>query len=73
MSEEFDNAFGKCYKQVDSYTPVDAIFLQFSNTLNTTPNERSTWKVKSMKIKDSILAWIQDWLSERKTKNDSER
>ena len=51
---------------VGANIPVNAINLDFSKTFDTVPHKRLIGKLKSMKIIESLAAWIENWLPERK-------
>jgi len=51
---------------VDANKPVDAIYLDFSKAFDTVPHKRLIKKLESLKINDTIIVWIQNWLAGRK-------
>ena len=53
-------------KLVDEGHSVDVIYLDFSKAFDKVPHERLLSKMKSAGIDGNFLAWIRDWLSNRK-------
>ena len=51
---------------VYSDTSVDAIYLNFSKAYDTVPHKCFIKRLKPMKINESLVVWIGNWLLERK-------
>ena len=52
--------------EVDRGNPVDTIYLDFSKAFDKVPHQRLLAKLKSHKISDNVLTWIEHWLMDRK-------
>jgi len=52
--------------QLDIGTQVDAIYTDFAKAFDTVPHRRLLCKLKSYNINDTLLAWIQNFLCDRK-------
>ena len=52
--------------EVDRGNPVDTIYLDFSKAFDKVPHKRLLAKLKSHKISDNVLTWIEHWLIDRK-------
>ena len=51
---------------LDSGAQVDAIYTDFAKAFDTVPHQRLLSKLKSYNINDKLLAWIQNFLCDRK-------
>ena len=51
---------------LDSGAQVDAIYTDFAKAFDTVPHRRLLSKLKSYNINDKLLAWIQNFLCDRK-------
>jgi len=51
---------------LDSGAQVDAIYTDFAKVFDTVPHRRLLCKSKSYNINDKLLAWIQNFLCDRK-------
>ena len=51
---------------VDEGSPVDEIYLDFQKTLDKVPHQRLILKLKSHGMGNSIINWIEQWLTDRK-------
>ena len=52
--------------RVDKGEPVDVVYLDFQKAFDKVPHQRLLLKVKNHGIGGNILAWVEDWLSNRK-------
>ena len=62
---------GLCYleeitKWVDEGSPVDVIYLDFQKAFDKVPHQRLILKLKSHGMGNSIINWIEQWLTDRK-------
>ena len=53
-------------KWVDNGSPVDVIYLDFRKAFHKVPHQRSIRKLKSHGIGNSIINWIEHWLTDRR-------
>ena len=53
-------------KWVDDGSPVDAIHLDFQKTFDKVPHQRQILKLKSHGMGNSIINWIEQWLTDRR-------
>ncbi len=53
-------------KWVVEVSPVDAIYLDFKKSFDKVPHQRLILKLKSHGMGNSIINWIEQWLTERK-------
>jgi len=51
---------------LDSGVQIDAIYTDFAKAFDTIPHRRLLSKLKSYNINDKLLAWIQNFLCDRK-------
>ena len=58
--------FEKITGHVDDGDCVDAIYLDFSKAFDKVPITKLISKLKAHGIDGSLLAWISDWLTNRK-------
>ena len=50
---------------LDNKIPVDVIYLDFAKAFDTVPHRRLLHKLEAYGIKDNLLLWIKDFLSDR--------
>ena len=53
-------------KWVDEGSPVDVIYLDFQKAYDNVPHQRLILKLKSHGMGNSIINWIEQWLTERR-------
>ena len=53
-------------KWVDDGSPVDVIYLDFRKAFYKVPHQRLILKLKSHGMGNSIINWIEQWLTDRK-------
>ena len=53
-------------KMVDQGHSVDVVYLDFAKAFDKVPHQRLALKCKAHGISGDVLAWISEWLSERK-------
>ena len=53
-------------KWVDDGTPVDVIYLDFQKAFDKVPHQRLIRKLKSHGMGNSIINWIEHWLTDRR-------
>ena len=58
--------FEEITKWVDEGSPVDVIYLDFQKAFDKVPHQRLILKLKSLGMGNSIINWIEQWLSDRK-------
>ena len=58
--------FEEITKWVDEGSPVDAIYLDFQKAFDKVPHQRLILKLKSRGMGNSIINWIQQWLTDSK-------
>ncbi len=58
--------FEEINKWVDDGSPVDVIYLDFKKAFDKVPYQRLLLKLKSHGMGDSIINWIEQWLTNRK-------
>ena len=58
--------FEEITKWVDEGSPVDVIYLDFQKAFDKVPHQRLILKLKSHGMGNSIINWIEQWLTERK-------
>ena len=66
MPNKFVMFFGKITKWVDDGSPVDVINLDFQKPFDKVPHQRLILKLKSHGMGNSIVNWIEQWLTDRK-------
>ena len=52
-------------KLVDDGSPVDVIYLDFQKAFDKVPHQRLVLKLKSHGMGNSIVNWIEQWLTDR--------
>ena len=53
-------------KWVDDGSPVDVIYLDFQKAFDKVPHQRLISKLKSHGMGNSLINWIEQWLTDRK-------
>ena len=53
-------------KWVEEGSPVDVIYLDFQNAFDKVPHQRLILKLKSHGMGNSIINWIEQWLTDRR-------
>ena len=53
-------------KWVDDWSPVDVIYLDFRKAFDKVPHQRLILKLKSHGMGNSIINWIEQWLTDRR-------
>ena len=53
-------------KWVDDGSPVDVIYLDFQKAFDKVPHQRLTRKLKSHDMGNSIINWVEQWLTDRR-------
>ena len=53
-------------KWIDEGSPVDIIYLDFQKTFDKVPHQKLLLKLKAHGIRDGIIDWIEQWLTDRK-------
>ena len=51
---------------VDNGEPVDVVYLDFQKAFDKVPHQRLLHKIKVHGVTGNVLAWIEDWLTNRK-------
>ena len=62
----FYGFFEEIAKWVDEGSPVDVIYLDFQKAFDKVPHQRLILKLKSHGMRNSIINWIEQWLTDRK-------
>ena len=58
--------FEEITKWVDEWSPVDIIYLYFQKAFDKVPHQRLILKLKSHGMGNSIINWVDQWLTERR-------
>ena len=58
--------FEEITKWVDEGSPVDIIYLDFQKAFDKVPHQRLILKLKSHGMGNSIINWIEQWLTDRR-------
>ena len=58
--------FEEITKWVGEGSPVDVIYLDFQKAFDKVPHQRLLLKLKSHGMGNSIINWIEQWLTDRK-------
>ena len=66
MPNKFVMFFEEITKWVDDGSPVDVIYLGFQKAFDKVPHQRLILKLKSHGMGNSIINWIEKWLTDRK-------
>ena len=53
-------------KWVDDGSPVDVVYLNFQKAFDKVPHQRLLIKLKAYGIGESMINWIQAWLTDRR-------
>ena len=53
-------------KWVDNGSPVDVVYLDFQKAFDKVPHQRLLIKLKAYGIGESMINWIQAWLTDRR-------
>ena len=51
---------------MDDGSPVDVIYLDFQKAIDKVPHQRLIRKLKSHGMGNSIINWIEQWLTDRR-------
>ena len=51
---------------MDDGSPVDVIYLDFQKAFDKVPHQRLICKLKSHGMRNSIINWIEHWLTDRR-------
>ena len=51
---------------VDNGEPVDVVYLDFQKAFDKVPHQRLLHQIKVHSVTGNVLAWIEDWLTNRK-------
>ena len=57
--------FEEITKWVDEGSPVNVIYLEFQKAFDKVPHQRLILKLKSHGMGNSIINWIEQWLTDR--------
>ena len=66
MPNKFVMFFEEITKWVDEGSPVYVIHLDFQKAFDKVPHQRLILKLKSPGMGNSIINWIEQWLTERR-------
>ena len=66
MPNKFVMFFEEITKWVDEGSPVDIIYLDFQKAFDKVPHQRLILKLKSHGMGNSIINWIEQWLTDRR-------
>ena len=66
MPNKFVMFLEEITKCVDDGSPVDVIYLDFQKAFDKVPHQRLISKLKSLGIGNSIINWIEQWLTDRR-------
>ena len=66
MPNKFVMFFEEITKWVDEGSPVDVIYLDFQKAFDKVPHQRLILKLKAHGMGNSIINWIEQWLTDRK-------
>ena len=64
MPNKFVMFFEEITKWVDEGSPVDVIYLDFQKAFDKVPHQRLILKLKSHGMGNSIINWIEQWLTD---------
>ena len=53
-------------KWIDEGSPVDIIYLDFQKAIDKVPHQRLLLKLKACGVRDGIIDWIEQWLTDRR-------
>ena len=66
MPNKFVKFFEEITKWVDDGSPVDVVYLDFQKAFDKVPHQRLILKLKSHGMGNSIINWIEQWLTDRR-------
>ena len=66
MPNKFVIFFEEITKWVDEGSPVDVIYLDFQKAFDKVPHQRLILKLKSHGTGNSLITWIEQWLTDRR-------
>ena len=66
MPNKFVMVFEEITKWVDDGSPVDVIYLDFQKAFDKVPHQRLILKLKSHGMGNSIINWIEQWVTDRR-------
>ena len=66
MPNKFAMFFEQITKWVDEGSAVDVIYLDFQKAFDQVPHQRIILKLKLHGMGNSIIKWIEQWLTDRK-------
>ena len=66
MPNKFVMFFEEITKWADDGSPVDVIYLDFQKAFDKVPHQRIILTLKSHGMGNSIINWIQQWLTDRR-------
>ena len=66
MPNKFVMFLEEITKWVDDGSPVDVIYLDFQKAFDKVPHQRLISKLKSHSMGNSIINWIEQWLTDRR-------
>ena len=66
MPNKFVMFFEEITKWVDDGSPVDVIYLDLQKAFDKVPHQRLILKLKSHGMGNSIINWIEQWLTDRR-------
>ena len=66
MPNKFVLFFEEITKWVDKGSPVEVIYLDFQKAFDKVPHQRLILKLKSHGMGNSIINWIEQWLTDRR-------
>ena len=66
MPNKFVMFFEEITKLVDDGSPVDVIYLDFQKAFDKVPHQRLILKLKSHGMGNSIINWIEQWITDRR-------
>ena len=55
----------KWFEFLDNHTSMDAVYMDFRKAFDSVPHERLVTKLEGYGVKDNILSWVKDFLSDR--------
>ena len=57
--------FEEVTKKLDKREPVDVIYLDFQKDFDMVPYRRLLNKLRANGVRGKVMAWIEDWMTER--------
>ena len=58
--------FLEIFKWVDDGSPVDVVYLEFHKAFDKVPHQRLLIKLNAYGLGESMISWIQAWLTDRR-------